>query len=82
MPCWQLFPAICIQDLLLPVGKVGLGSRLQNEREAQRGGALWKSKRSPLEKTVRECRRIGRRLFVSKQRVVPFGDTVLAANFA
>ncbi len=82
MPCWQLFPAICIQDLLLPVGKVGLGSRLQNEREAQRGGDLWKSKRSPLEKTVRECRRIGRRLFVSKQRVVPFGDTVLTANFA
>ncbi|MBE1208098.1 glycosyltransferase family 25 protein [Aminobacter carboxidus] len=69
--CWQLSPAICIQDMFLP-GSGKIASTLEQGRQDARGAKRLKTRQSFLQKLVRETKRLVSKVMGQRRAVIPF----------
>lgn len=69
--CWQLSPAICIQDMFLP-GSGKIGSSLEQGRQDVRGAKRLKARQSLPQKLIREAKRLASKAMGQQRTVIPF----------
>lgn len=69
--CWQLSPALCIQDMFVAGTSVRLSSTIEHGRTTARGTSRLKPKKSAWQKLSRELQRLALQLTESRRLPVP-----------
>lgn len=73
--CWQLSPALCIQDMYVAGSSANLASTIERGRNSARGGRRLKPKMSTLYKLDRELRRLVQKFAGNRPSAVPIDIT-------
>lgn len=70
--CWQMSPALCVQDMFLSTAGSVLESSLEQGRMSARGARRWKPRHSVWQRIFREIRRVSSKITrLPRRSVVP-----------